>query len=173
MNWKYSCQSVANLQPVKLLSGLEPAKRKQGIFQTSLCKVLKDPEPRMRVQAIRASETLYKAGDKSFAADYAKLASDKDSTVAIQALMTMNLLKTPDSATVAKATMDANKAAGIQLVAGTILNPAAAAAGRGGGRPRVGSGVVPSPGGQAGQAGIGPPPPDDHLGARASRENTV
>ena len=97
-------------------------------------EMLKDPEPRMRVQAIRASETLYKAGDKSFAADYAKLASDKDTTVAIQALMTMNLLKTADSATVAKATMDSNKAAGIQLVAGTILNPAAAAGGRGGGR---------------------------------------
>ena len=31
---------------------------------------MKDANPRMRIQAIRASETLYKAGDKSFADDY-------------------------------------------------------------------------------------------------------
>ena len=31
---------------------------------------MKDANPRMRVQAIRASETLYKAGDRSFADDY-------------------------------------------------------------------------------------------------------
>ena len=31
---------------------------------------MKDANPRMRVQAIRASETLYKAGDKTFADDY-------------------------------------------------------------------------------------------------------
>ena len=31
--------------------------------------MMKDPDPRMRIQAIRASETLYKAGDRSFAAD--------------------------------------------------------------------------------------------------------
>ena len=33
-------------------------------------QLMEDPEPRMRIQAIRASETLYKAGDRSFAADY-------------------------------------------------------------------------------------------------------
>ena len=31
---------------------------------------MKDANPRMRMQAIRASETLYKAGDKSLADDY-------------------------------------------------------------------------------------------------------
>ena len=31
---------------------------------------MKDANPAMRIQAIRASETLYKAGDRSFAADY-------------------------------------------------------------------------------------------------------
>jgi hypothetical protein len=31
---------------------------------------MEDASPRMRIQAIRASETLYKAGDKSLAADY-------------------------------------------------------------------------------------------------------
>ena len=31
---------------------------------------MKDTSPRMRIQAMRASETLYKAGDKTFADDY-------------------------------------------------------------------------------------------------------
>ena len=31
---------------------------------------MKSPDPQIRIQAIRASESLYKAGDKSFAADY-------------------------------------------------------------------------------------------------------
>jgi hypothetical protein len=33
-------------------------------------EAMKDTNPRMRIQAIRASETLYKAGDKTFAEDY-------------------------------------------------------------------------------------------------------
>ena len=39
---------------------------------------MEDPEPRMRIQAIRASETLYKAGDRSFAADYTRLTKDAE-----------------------------------------------------------------------------------------------
>ena len=42
---------------------------------------MKDPSPRMRIQAIRASETLYKAGDRTFDADYRALAADKDTNV--------------------------------------------------------------------------------------------
>ena len=42
---------------------------------------MKDKSPRMRVQAIRASETLYKAGDKSFADDYRALTKDPDPNV--------------------------------------------------------------------------------------------
>ena len=41
---------------------------------------MKDPSPRMRIQAIRASETLYKAGDRTFDADYRALAADPAST---------------------------------------------------------------------------------------------
>ena len=58
---------------------------------------MKDPNPRMRVQAIRASETLYKAGDKSFAADYRAAAKDADADVAIQAMLTLNVLKVADA----------------------------------------------------------------------------
>ncbi len=82
-------------------------------------------EPRMRIQAIRASETLYKAGDRSFAADYEKLAHDPDVDVVIQAMLTMNKWKVPGAEATIKTLADGNKAAGVQLVATTILNPAA------------------------------------------------
>jgi mono/diheme cytochrome c family protein len=99
-------------------------------------EVLKDADPAMRMQAMRTSETLYKAGDRSFAADYLALSRDPDTDVAIHALLTLNLLKVPDAATAARTAMDTRKVRGIELVANRILNPPAAA-GRGGGVPGV------------------------------------
>ena len=63
-------------------------------------ELMKRPDPQMRVQAIRASETLYKAGDKSFAADYRAMTEDADPNVVIQAMLTLNLHKVPDAADV-------------------------------------------------------------------------
>lgn len=96
--------------------------------------LLEDREPRMRIQAIRASETIYKAGDKSFAGDYKRMTQDPSVDVAIQAMLTMNKWKVPDAATTIKATADTNKARGVQLVASTILNPPTAGRGFGPGR---------------------------------------
>ena len=42
---------------------------------------MEDANPRMRIQAVRASETLYKAGDKSLADDYRRLTKDPDANV--------------------------------------------------------------------------------------------
>ena len=80
-------------------------------------QLMADSEPRMRIQAIRASETLYKAGDRSFAADYARMSKDPDVDVVIQALLTVNRWKVPDAAITIKATMESNPARGVQLVA--------------------------------------------------------
>ena len=66
-------------------------------------EAMKDANPRMRVQAIRASETLYKAGDKSLADDYRALTKDADPNVVIQAMLTANLFKLPDASDVIKA----------------------------------------------------------------------
>jgi mono/diheme cytochrome c family protein/glucose/arabinose dehydrogenase len=96
-------------------------------------RLLTDPDPGIRIQALRASETLYKAGDRSFATDYGSLSKDKDADVVIQAMLTMNVLKVAEASTSVKAAMTANNARGIQFVAERILNPPAAA-GRGGGR---------------------------------------
>jgi mono/diheme cytochrome c family protein/glucose/arabinose dehydrogenase len=87
-------------------------------------ELLKDASPRMRVQAIRASETLYKAGDKSFAADYTAAAADPDVTVAMQALLTLNVLKVPDAAAVIQKTMASNPLRGVQEVGKYLLTPA-------------------------------------------------
>jgi mono/diheme cytochrome c family protein len=105
-----------------------------GALDAALTReALGDAEPRLRIQALRASETLYKAGDRSFASDYRALARDKDSDVAIQAMLTMNVLKVADAAAVVKTALETNKARGVQFVGNRIVNPPAAA-GRGGGR---------------------------------------
>jgi mono/diheme cytochrome c family protein len=93
-------------------------------------QLMEDREPRMRIQAIRASETLYKAGDRSFAADYHALTKDPSVDVAIQAMLTLNRWKVPGAADTLKATMDRRKERGVQVVGTTFLN-AAASAGRG------------------------------------------
>jgi mono/diheme cytochrome c family protein len=79
----------------------------------------------MRIQAIRASETLYKSGDTSLAQDYRRLTHDPDANVVIQAMMTMNTLKVPDAAATIRATVAEQKARGVQLVGTQILNPPA------------------------------------------------
>jgi mono/diheme cytochrome c family protein len=100
---------------------------------------LKDANPAMRIQAIRASETLYKAGDRSLAADYKAAARDADTDVVIQAMLTLNLFKVPDLAGVVQAAQAANKSRGVQEVGQRILQPAPSlmfggrAGGRGGG----------------------------------------
>ena len=96
--------------------------------------MMRDLNPLVRVQAIRASETLYKAGDKSFEADYRQLTKDPDTRVDLQAILTLNLFKVPDIRTVITSAQAANKARGVQEIGTRILQPAANAFGRGGGR---------------------------------------
>ena len=84
---------------------------------------MKDASPRMRIQAIRASESLWKAGDHSFAGDYRALTQDPDANVAIQAMLTVNLLKVPDAAAIIRAAQGAKQVRGVQEVAAQLLKP--------------------------------------------------
>ena len=78
---------VARFHAMWTLEGL-------GALDAGLVRdAMKDKSPRMRVQAIRASETLYKAGDKSFADDYRALTKDPDPNVVIQAMLSASLFK--------------------------------------------------------------------------------
>ncbi|HEX4567352.1 MAG TPA: hypothetical protein VH138_12015, partial [Vicinamibacterales bacterium] len=108
-----------------------------GALDASLTReLMKDKNPRIRVQAIRASETLYKAGDKTFADDYRAMTKDADATVAIQGMLSANFFKLKDASDVVKATMAARKEKGIQLIGERLLNPPPPAFG-GGGRGRA------------------------------------
>src|SRR4029453_2215298 len=99
---------------------------------------MKDADPQIRIQAIRASETLYKAGDRSFAADYAAAAKDKDADVALQGMLSAKLFNLPDLKAIVEAAQAANPARGVQEIGKQTLNPALAAGGRGGGGGRGG-----------------------------------
>ncbi|CAN5866608.1 hypothetical protein BH24ACI4_BH24ACI4_34570 [soil metagenome] len=86
-------------------------------------ELMKSPDTRIRIQAIRASETLYKAGDKSFAAEYRALAEDRDPDVVIQAMLTLNVHKVPAYEKVIRAAMASNPARGVKEIGGQILRP--------------------------------------------------
>jgi mono/diheme cytochrome c family protein len=103
-----------------------------GALDAALVRqLMKDPEPRMRVHAIRASETLFKGGDKSFAADYQAATKDSSVDVVIQSVLTEGRWNVADAAATLQATMAANKARGVQ-VAGTAMLNSLNNAGRGG-----------------------------------------
>jgi mono/diheme cytochrome c family protein/glucose/arabinose dehydrogenase len=96
-------------------------------------EMLRDREAAMRIQAIRASETLYKAGDRSFAADWRTRATDDpDVEVTIQAMLTLQHLKVPETDRVVTTARARHDARGVAFVAERILSPPATAGGRGG-----------------------------------------
>jgi mono/diheme cytochrome c family protein len=85
---------------------------------------MKDSHPQVRVGAIRVSETLYKAGDKSFASDIAELGRDSDPRVGIQAMLTANLLRFPDSGKFIASIVTTNSPRGIREIGAQLLMPA-------------------------------------------------
>jgi glucose/arabinose dehydrogenase/mono/diheme cytochrome c family protein len=84
---------------------------------------MKDPNPQMRIQAIRASETLYKNGHRALLDDFRAAAKDADTDVMIQGMLTLHLFKAPDLATVVKEAQAANPARGVQLIGTRLLQP--------------------------------------------------
>jgi mono/diheme cytochrome c family protein len=91
-------------------------------------ELMKDANPRVRVQALRASETLYKTGVRALGDDYRAMTKDSDPDVAIQAMLSANLFKLAESDALIKDTMAANKARGVQQIGERLLQRNAAAA---------------------------------------------
>lgn len=87
--------------------------------------LLTDRDPQIRIQAMRASESLYKASaaGKTLAADYRAMTSDVDPSVAIQAMLTMHLLKVPQYEAVIRATAAASTARGVKEIGRQLLQP--------------------------------------------------
>src|SRR6185437_7050899 len=73
--------------------------------------------------AIRASETLYKARDKSFAGDYKAMTRDADPNVVIQAMLTLNLQKVPGYQDIIRSTSETSIVRGIKEIGTQILKP--------------------------------------------------
>ncbi|MGC3943196.1 MAG: discoidin domain-containing protein [Chryseolinea sp.] len=95
-----------------------------GKLESSLvADMMKDSNPRMRIEALWASETLYKDGDKTLAKQYLELINDTDTNVKIRAMMTCRLLKIPGTPEAVKKLMAVDKAKGIQLVGEQVLTP--------------------------------------------------
>jgi mono/diheme cytochrome c family protein len=82
-----------------------------------------DANPRMRIQALKASETLYKAGDKSFASTYQKSMLDADPEVAMQAIFSAKFVKVPELAEHVKASMVKHPSGGVKLVGDQTITP--------------------------------------------------
>lgn len=95
-----------------------------GALKTNLLqKLFKDSNPRIRIQALRASETLYKAGEKSLEANYTSSLSDLNTDVVIQAMMTAKFLNLPNLDSNIKMAMEKNKALGVKLIGEQIITP--------------------------------------------------
>jgi mono/diheme cytochrome c family protein len=95
-----------------------------GALEAGLVKkLMTDSNPRMRVMALWVSESLYKAGEKSFTKDYIKLMSDSDTQVRMRAMMTGRLLKIPGTNEAVKKILSQDTTAGVQLVGKQVLDP--------------------------------------------------
>lgn len=85
--------------------------------------LLKDEAPRIRIQALRAGESTFKAGQKQLAQDFLALIQDADTDVAIQAMLSAKYLQLPGYEKEIRELLAKATAKGIQLVGEQVLNP--------------------------------------------------
>ena len=128
-----SSNQLAKMHALWTLEGL-------GALDAALVREqMKHQDPKIRIQAIRASESLYKAGDKSFANDYRALLKDADTDVVIQAMLTINLRRIPQYSELIRATKDASSVRGITEFGDQLLRPQTSSQGQ---RPSLADGAV-------------------------------
>ncbi|WP_339865438.1 discoidin domain-containing protein [uncultured Algoriphagus sp.] len=109
-----SDNELARIHALWTLEGLNSLKL------ATVKKLMQDPNPEIRKQALRASETLYKYGEKSLAADYKAMVKDSNKEVALQALLSGYVLTIDQTEDWINSTLKADPSEGIQLV-GTQL----------------------------------------------------
>lgn len=94
-----------------------------GALQPALVReMMADPSPEMRIQAIRLSESLYKAGDRSFASEYQAMTRDTDPDVVVQALLTGFYFRLPGLDTLVQETIARTPVRGVQHVGERIVS---------------------------------------------------
>jgi mono/diheme cytochrome c family protein len=112
-----SKNELARIHAIWTLEGL-------GALKTDMAKkLLKDTNPRIRIQALRASETLYKAGVKELEADFKAAMNDSNTDVVVQAMLSAKVLKINDLESGIKTAMANNKATGVKLIGEQIITP--------------------------------------------------
>jgi mono/diheme cytochrome c family protein len=92
-----------------------------GLKSDLVKKFTEDPIPTIRIQGLRAAETLYKYGEKSLSEVYRKSAIDSNPDVAIQSLLSAHVLKIDQVDILIKETMKKNSSNGIQVVGSQLL----------------------------------------------------
>ena len=98
---------------------------------------LADTDPHVRVAAIRASETLFKRGDRSLQSEILARYRDADPTIAIQAMMTAHLLQWPEAKPLTQQIATASASAGVKAIATRLLSPLSAQLPAGFGEPET------------------------------------
>ncbi len=97
-----------------------------GLLTADLVRELAaDPETRIRIQALRAGETLYKKGNSGLQGLYASAMQDGETDVVIQAMLSAKHLKLEGREQLITELLAENKAKGVQLVGSQILEPPA------------------------------------------------
>jgi mono/diheme cytochrome c family protein len=109
--------ALARIHALWTLEGLDAA------TPALIREKLKDESPQVRTAAIRVSESNYKNGDKSVIADVEGMAKDKDPNVIIQAMLTANLLKFPESKALIEKTLAANSSEGVEFIGRQLITP--------------------------------------------------
>jgi mono/diheme cytochrome c family protein len=107
---------LARLHALWTLEGLEAVDA--GLVREKM----KDAHPQLRIATIRISESLRKKGDTSLDADVLALAQSDNPDVALQAMLTANVLKLPGKETVLAAA-EKSPALGVSELAKAILRP--------------------------------------------------
>lgn len=82
---------------------------------------LADKSVNIRIQGLRAGETLYKYGEKSLEKSYIEMTADADPSVVIQALQSAYILKITDYEDLLKKLEASNPVKGVQLVTKQLL----------------------------------------------------
>lgn len=106
---------LARIHALWTLEGL--GELKPGLVK----KFVQDSNPNIRIQGLRAAETLYKYGDKSISELYRTAAKDSNPDVAIQALLSAHVLKIDQVDFLIKETMKTNNSNGVQVIVTQLL----------------------------------------------------
>lgn len=112
------------LNPENLLARYHALWTLEGLncLSIDLCeKLFEDENPDIRKMAIRASETLYKSGQKPLGERYLAMLKDVDYEVVMQAMLTCDILKVPGRERAIRKAMEDYPQRGVQIIGQQLL----------------------------------------------------